>query len=184
MELKENIGKSSYEMRQFFQEMIKTGKLKAYNVELNKQVIEKNTDEEEVIRIKKGATLTPTEKLSEYRPVFVEDLTTSTIYHLNIGSRGGMFFNDGDSQTIYHHCVLERIVQGFDPKKINSCIRSNFEDGISIPPEMVTARLRISYDQDWESGGNYDYIEETRGNLIVDGEQDSLFAKVMDFVRN
>lgn len=104
------------------------------------------------------------------------------MYHLNIGSRGGMFFDDGDSQTIYHHCVLEKIAQGFNLKKIN--VRSNFEDGIFIPPEMVTARLRISYYQNWQFGGDHDYIEETRGNLIVEGEQDSLFAKVMDFVRN
>ena len=114
------------------------------------------------------------------------DSKTGIMYNLDIGSRGGEFYNDGDSQTIYHHCVLERLAQRFDHKKVEN--RTNFggfgafKDGISIPQEMVTARLRVSYDEDWEGSGEVDRVAGTRGNLVVTGEQDSLFQKVHEFV--
>jgi len=185
--VRENFGKSSYQMRQFFQQMVKDGELKAYSVEVNKRIVEKDTEDEEVVRTKKGATLTPTAELKEHQPVLVEDPATGSMYNLDIGSRGGMFYDDGDSQTIYHHCVLERIAQGFDPKKVADRTSfgdfGSFKDGISIPLEMVNARLRVSYDEDWESGGDHDYVARRRGNLVVEGEKDVLFDKVCKFVR-
>ena len=185
--LRENVGRTSYQMRLFFQQMVKKGELRAYHVEVNKQFVEKDTEDEEVVRTRKGATLTPTKNLREYQPVLVESPKTGVMYNLDIGSRGGMFFDDGNSQTIYHHCVLERIVQGFDSKKVAD--RTSFgdfgscKDGISIPKEMVTARLSVSYNEGWESGGKSDYIAGTKGNLVVEGEQDNLFKRVCEFVR-
>jgi len=185
--VRENIGKNSYEMRQFFQRMVKNGELKAYDVEVNKKIVEKNTDDEEIVRTKKGATLTPTQELIEYQPVLVEDPETGVMYNLDIGSRGGMFFNDGDSQTIYHHCVLEKLAQKPDSKKIATGKEfgqfGSFDEGISIPLEMITARLRISYDQDWESGRESDYVAGTSGSLVIEGEKDKLFEKVYSFVK-
>lgn len=185
--VRENIGKSSYQMRQFFQQMVKGEGLQAYTIEVNKKIVEKDTENEKVVRIKKGATLTPTTELREYQPVLIEDPETGVMYNLNIGSKGGRIYNDGNSHTIYHHCVLERIAQGFDLKKVTDKTNygefGSFKDGISIPGEMVTARLRVSYDEDWESGHYSDYVAETKGNLVVEGEQDKLFENVCKFVR-
>lgn len=183
---KVGVGKSSFDMRCFFQKMVKRGELKAFSVEVDKQEVQSDTKNERVIKTKKGATLTPTTKLEEYQPVILVDSKTGIMYNLDIGSRGGEFYNDGDSQTIYHHCVLERLAQRFDHKKVEN--RTNFggfgafKDGISIPQEMVTARLRVSYDEDWEGSGEVDRVAGTRGNLVVTGEQDSLFQKVHEFV--
>jgi len=184
--VRENFGKSSYQMRQFFQQMVKVKELNAYSVEVNKRIVEKDTEEEEVVKTKKGAILTPTTELKEYQPVFIKDSATESMYALDIGSRGGMFYNDGDSQTIYHHCVLERIAQGFDPKKVTDKKSfgdfGSFKDGISIPRDMVTARLRVSYDENWESGEDIDYVAGRTGNLVVEGDCDKLFEKVCKFV--
>ena len=185
--VRENFGKSSYQMRQFFQKMVNDGELKAYSVKVNKRSVEEATEDEEVVRTKKGATLALTIKLSEYQPVLVEDPATGFMYNLDIGSRGGTFYDDGDSQTTYHHCVLERIAPGFNLNKVTD--RTSFGDfgsfkcGISIPREMITARLRVSYDEDWKSGGGQDYIARKSGNLVVEGEKEKLFEKVCEFVR-
>jgi hypothetical protein len=182
--IRENIGKSSYQMRQFFQDLIKKEELKAYFVELNKEIVEKNTEDEIVVKTIKGAILTPTTKLEEYQAVFVEDPTSKIMYNLDIGCRGGMFFDDGDSQTMYHHCTLERLAKEFNPKKVATKKGygefGSFNDGISIPREMITARLSISYDQDEYC----DNVTATRGHLVIEGEQDNLFTKVYHFVKN
>lgn len=182
--IRENIGKSSYQMKQFFQDLITKGELKAYFVELNKEIVEKNTGDEKVVKTIKGAVLTPTTKLEEYQAVFVEDPTTKIVYNLDIGSRGGMFFDDGDSQTTYHHCTLERLAKEFDPKKVTTKkgygTFGSFDDGISIPEELVTARLRVTYDEDEDCGA----VVATSGHLVIEGAQDDLFTKVYNFVKN
>ncbi len=176
--IRENYGMISYQMRQFFLEMIKQRKLRAYTVAVNKRTVEKDTENEEVVRIRKGAILTPTTELREDQAVLIEDPKTGTMYNLDIGSRGGMFYNDGDSQTIYHHCILEKLAEQFDLRKVATF--GSYR--ISIPGEMVTARLRVSYDEDWESGGESDYVAGTRGYLVIEGEQDNFFKEVCDFI--
>lgn len=183
--IREDVGKTSYAMRYFFQKMIDKGELKAYSVEINKRIVEKDTDDEEIVRTKKGVTLTPTERLREYQSVFIEDSETGTLYNLDIGSRGGMIYDDGDSQTIYHHCVLEMLAKKFDSKKIMKKglgIWGSFDNGLSIPDEMIKGRLKVSYDEDWESGVNFDEIAGTTGDLVIEGKKDKLFEKVYDFV--
>lgn len=185
--LREHVGKSSYQMRGFFQGMVNRGELKAYLVEVDKQIVEKDTEGELIYRIIKGATLVPTSELKEYGAALVEYLEIGTIYNLDIGSHGGMFYNDGDSQTMYHHCVLERLIKSFDPKKVKT--RTSFgelislENGIRIPEEMVEARLRVNYDEDWEYGGTSDFVDSVNASLVIEGEKDKLFEKVCDFVR-
>jgi hypothetical protein len=187
--VRENAGKSSYQMREFFQDMIDKKELEAFFVEVNKKTVEKDTEDEKVIRTKKGATLTLIRKLKEYEPTLVKDPITGIMYNLDIGSRGGMFFDDGDSQTMYHHCTLERLIEQFDPKKIGTrkgfSDFGSFDDGIQITREMVIARLRVSYDEDREYSHikGSDYIAKTRGHLVVEGMQDKLFERVCRFVR-
>jgi hypothetical protein len=102
---------------------------------------------------------------------------------LDIGCYGGQFCDDGDSQTMYHHCLVERLTK-FNPKK--GVFRTGFPlvcEQISIPENMVDARLRVSHNDDWESAGEQDIIAGTRGEMVVEGERDGLFEKVCEFVR-
>lgn len=169
--LSERIGRSSYDMTRFFQGMIEKGELKASSVVVDKKVIEKDSDKERVVRTIKGVTLTPTDEI-RYGYPFILQTPSGCMYHLDIGSRGGMFYNDGDSQTIYDHCNLERLSKNFDTKEVS-------RSGNYILEKMVDGILRVSYDQDWED----DYPEGSRGSLSVEGEMDEFFERVCDFVR-
>ena len=165
--VRENVvGKTSFQMRLFFGEMVKNGELTAYGVQINKMT--------------GRLALTPIKELPICGDNFVvEDPKTKVKYNLNVGSHGGMFCNDGDSQTIYHHCVLEKLAKQADSVRVSR----DYSGNISIPQEVIDSRLRASYDEDWESGGSTDYIAGTRGNLTVEGEKDGLFEKVCGYVR-
>lgn len=165
--LNESVGKSSYIMLAFFQEMVRQGELRAYVVKT----------------AGRGVELTATQQLPDHQPAIVEDAQTGVRYHLDIGSYGGQFYDDGDSQTIYHHCLLERLTN-FNPKKVASITGSSFAcNRLSIPEGMVDARLRVSHSDDWESAGEQDVIARTNGGLVVEGKHDGLFEKVCKFVR-
>jgi len=178
----EKIGKGSYEMLYFFQTLVDSKKLKAYSAEVDKRFLDKDTDEEEIIRIKKGLTLTPAEKISEGRPYFLEDVESKKTYSLRIGSEGGAFYNDGDSQDIYHHTTLERLTDKFDKTKVQK--NELVFHGLSIPQEMVDGILMASYTDKWDSVGDMDFIKEYNGNTFFKGEPDKLFDSVLEFLRN
>ena len=178
--VKENVGKSSYVMRGFFEDLIGKGELIAYLVEVDKQTVVTDTEEEIIVRRTKGATLTSVNELREYLGGhIVEDSGTHVKYNLDIGCRGGMFFNDGESQIMYHHCVLERLTEELDLRRIKG--KSALSDSeISIPKEFVSARLRVDYDEDHEGS----HIERIRRSLIVEGEADELFKRFIEYLRN
>ncbi len=176
--VRENIGKSSYSMNYFFQSMIDKKELEAYSVRTNEQIIEKDDGEERIVKVKKGATLIPIKEIEERRDIFIKDKITDTFYYLNIQSSGGSFSEDG-SQTIYHNCTLERLSKKTDFRKINN----GGHNGLSIPGEFIDAKLRVSYSDDWDGGGETDFISGSRGKFVIEGEKDGLFEKVYDFVK-
>ena len=175
----ENVGKSSFDMRCFFQGMVDKGELEAYLVRINEEIVKKDDKKERIVIIKKGATLVPTKEIQENRNIFVKDSKTGIFYNLNIGSQGGAFYDDGDSQTIYHNCILEKLTKSFDRKNIDF----NSYAGLVIPEEIIEARLRVNHSDDWNSSGETDYIGVSHGNFTIEGEKDSLFEKVYEFVR-
>ncbi len=165
--VREDVGRSSDEMRMFFQSMVSDRRLNAYLVQI---------DNERIARRDEGAALTPTTQLPVYGDVtcVVEDPATRFLYFLTIGSRGGILFNDGDAQTMYDRCVLARIAQGFDPKVTKR---------IPFPSTRATPSVSVDYQVDFRSGGDCDYVAGTRGSLVVEGEQDSLVDRVRRFVK-
>jgi len=167
--VRENIGKSCYQMTEFFQSMIDKKELNAYLVEIDKKIIEKDTEEEQVIRIKKGATLTPTTELGIEPGVLLEDPATKTFYNLNIGV-------DGYSSFTHDFCVLEKLPSPFDSKCIPD-VKERYCCGIRrlyFPDDMLAAKLRMEW---------YGTREQREHSLVVEGEQDKLFEKVCEFVR-
>lgn len=168
--LREPRGKMNCLMESFFQGLIDNGRLVAYTVEIDK-ASERETKDRRVIVIKKGATLTPTKKLRYHQPVFVEDASTKARYNLSIRAEGGMFDDEGEN-TVYHSCVLEKLVSasdGFDAREV----AKDYYGGVAIPENMVVARLRMNYAQ---GGDSY-------GEFVVEGEMDGLFKEICDFIR-
>ena len=186
--VREHIGKGSDHMVRFFQRMVKDGELNAYSVQIDRTTVDKDTEDEKVIRIKKGATLTPITELGKSKHIFVEDVESEVMYNFCADSWGGHVFEDGPqtSQTKYHFCALERLAQGFDLRKIKgkpSCIGPVGSD-IDFPEGVVVSRLRINYKEDWQSGSDSDYFTGSKGDFSVEGEMDGLFEKVCEFVRS
>ena len=180
----EPIGKKTYEMVSFFQDMIRRGELRAYSIEVNKRIVEKDTSDERIVRTIKGATLTPTESVRDNATIIVQDSKTGVMYLLSMDSEGGMPYDDGDSQTIYHNCTLEKLAGEFDSKKVTTRTEiGGLGYVINLPKDMVTARLRISYNENWVSAGETDVIGNRSGHLAIEGERDSLIDKIYEFVR-
>ena len=86
--VKENVGKSSYVMRGFFEDLIGKGELIAYLVEVDKQTVVTDTEEEIIVRRTKGATLTSVNELREYLGGnIVEDVKDAFVFMLEKYSR-------------------------------------------------------------------------------------------------
>lgn len=174
---------ASYSLRQFFQKMLADGEIKAYTAEINKKIVEKDDENESIVRTVKGATLTAANELKEYGSEgYIIEFVDSK-YNLDIGCRGGMFFDDGDSQTMYHYCTLEKLSNDFDLKKIGSKSSygefGSYNDGINFPEEAIISRLRIDYDEDWRN----DRIASSRARIAIEGSMDDLFEKVYKFIK-
>ena len=176
--VREDVAKSSYVMMGFFRKLIENGKIRAYDIEVGKRTFEE-TEDEEIVRVKKGATLTPTTELRDNRDFLIEDPKTGTRYKLSIGSRGSMFDDDGN-QDVYHHCSLERLNDRFNPKGISR----RMDGGILIPEDMIDSRLSVNYNEDWRAGASLDYLEGGCGSLSVAGRTDEFFERVCEFVRS
>ncbi len=163
----ENVGKNSSDMRYFFQKLIEQKDINLYSLEVNKKTVLKDDEDEQVISVKKGATLIPTDKIKEYQPFILEDVITKNQYYISLSSEGGMVPLDGE-QDIYYTCVIEKLLPRIDFRKID-VIRNG------LPNELVSSKLVINYTQS-------DYGD--KGKLTVDGELDPLFTKICDYVRN
>jgi len=174
--VKERIGKNCDEMRQFFQSMINNGELTAYSVEINKRIIEKDTEDEEIVRTKKGALLTPIKELSRFRPAIIEE--QGVRYSLHIGSHGSSY-DDDNEDTRYNHFILEKLSKDINYKQMfisaddRICVWSEEE-------KNIIAKLYMSYDEHWID----EKLEKSEGYLTISGENDKFFEKVLAFIKN
>ena len=184
--INEEVGKSSYEMRKFFQKLVEEGILEAYTQRINKKTSEE-TEDEIITTIKKGVSLTPTQKLSstEYSQ-FLKDPETGAEYYLFLFSHGGAFDSDG-SHTTLHTCRLDKLIKEYDPRVLQKADRYA---ALIIPKEMVVARIKIDYTEEWDcSGPSHDICTDRRGSLTLNAkegftlEEEPLLQKVYDFVK-
>jgi len=106
--------------------------------------------------------LAPVKELREDTSYFLKDPKTGTMYKLEVESHGGMLTEDG-SQAMFHNCNLERLDQ--------------------TNHKQVTGSLHVNYEEDWEAGDDTDFVAGARGRLKIEGESDSLFEKVREFVK-
>lgn len=158
----------------FFQEMVYNGESMAYSVEIDKQIVEVDTEAERVVRTIKGATLTPITEISlslaSHNGLFLEDPSIEAMHYMHIYSRS----HSSDFVNVEHRygwCDITGLVKNPDLRKLRKPY-----NGINIPEEMAHGRLHYKWDDDIGEEG----IKS--GYLRIEGEQDSLFAKVAEFV--
>jgi len=165
--------KNNHEIVEFLQEMVRQEELQAYDIMIDKTITEKDTEDEKIIRIIKGATLTPTTTRSGpwNEDLFLKDPATETLYYVHREPHG----SHSDFEPVEYSSGfydITRLVKNSDLRKIRSrCINSNIP---SIPEDMINGNLQHYWNDDiWE------LWEGTRhkmgGRLTVKGEQDNLF---------
>jgi len=181
-ELIEGYYKENHEITEFLQGMVIRGELQAYNIKIDNEITEKDTEDEKIIRTIKGATLTPiTKRWGPWNEdLFLKNPATETLYYVHRDSSG----SDSDFEPVEHRngsCGITRLVKDSDLRKIRSrYINSNIPD---IPENMINGNLQYYWSDDiWELGEGTRH--EISGNLTVEGEQDNLFEKVAEFIRN
>ena len=171
--------KGNHEITEFLQGMVRQGELQAYNIKIDNEITEKDTEDEKIIRTIKGATLTPITTRSGpwNEDFFLKEPATETLYYVHMESHG----SDSDFEPVEYlsgFYDITRLVKNSDLKKIRSRhINSNIPD---IPEDMINGKLYYHWsDKIWEGTRH-----EISGNLTVEGELDNLFAKVAEFIRN
>ena len=173
--------KANSSIEYFLNEMIKREELRAYRVQINKRTIERDDEDELVVRVKKGVSLTPIERLGSYYPYILEDTSTGNKYHLFMEGHGGVISEYGD-QTIYDNCLVEKLKDP-DFRKISVIMG----DGrLGIPDEMVETRIRTSYSTDFEALSDVDVPVGHDGHVKVEGreESDPFLEKFYNFLQS
>ena len=162
---KENVGLACLDVRILLESMMKEGRLKAYVAPEGKTFFNEL----------KTAT-----RMDDYQPFLIEEVETGNKYVITMHSQGGMFFNDGDSQTIYYKTILEKLSPGFLPSKI---VEMYYKNRFHVPEDKIVARLEVSKSDDWEGSGEIDYIRSSRGETIVLGQKDALFDAILEYAK-
>ena len=169
--------KDTWEIKHFFQSLIDKKELRVYNFEINEKLIEKDTEDEKVVRTIKGITLKPTNNIypcSASGSYFFEDPATGIKYTVEMDFRS----STSDFEPLEHkygHCSITRLVKNPDLRKLNT-----FFSQLDIPKEMIDGKFYYGWTDNVRKGSHH----EKWGHLTIEGEQDELFEKVCGFVRS
>jgi len=178
---RETPGLTAWDMREWLNKLIAKKQLKTFVVKIDKRIVEKDDEDERVIRIKKGATLEPVDAIKYEQGYVIEDPKTGTRYLVEIKSRGGQFFDEGTSQNTYHDLILEKIAEDFNLRKIKE---GGLTRKLSVPKESIIARCSVHYTQEEISPAHEgDYVESWHVSLTAEDEQDKLFEQTCGFIK-
>ncbi len=156
------VAKMSFEMVPFFQGMVEMGDLEAYTVAIDKEIVDKDAEDEKIVRTIKGATFTRTSSLKENETFLVAYAKLGTNYFLNVKYWGLL----ADDELTYE-CTIEKLVRNFDAKKMKAL--SSIQSSLFLPESNVIARL-----------STFKYGKDKR--MTIEGERDAFFEEVYAFV--
>jgi len=170
-----NAGRKTYEMKELFERLIQKGKLQAYEVEIDKRHIEKDTEEEMVIRIKKGVTLIPLDKIGDNKKLILKD-TKGNFYHIVIESSGSE-----DGGTSYHLTRIDKLSGDFNPEKHIRGL-GPYNDDFMVIDDLIKSRLVVNFEEKYNRD---DELIGTEGKFRLDGDfTDRLVKTALRFVKS
>lgn len=199
-EEKQTVGKEfvkdTYKLNNFFNDLLKTNAACAFSVEIDKRTIIDDTDEHQIIKIFKGATLEIADSVP-YRGSCVlksRDVNPECTYALNLFSCRTSERQYGRGGLMYEGCELEKIAESCDFKKVGTKKFSvaGCEGGVklAIPDDSVVAKLVLQkitpYTIHWRNAESrsYEYEEDgVYGEIITSGSRDVLFDKVIEYFK-
>jgi hypothetical protein len=166
--------KSEREIAEFLREMVRQGELQAYGFIMNEQLIDKETEDEQIIKVIKGTNLKPIgeEQMVYWDDFFLKEPTAETLYYVTLTSD-----YDYNNRSPFGHLKITRLAKDSDLRKI----KEGYTE-IMIPKDMIDGLLSYDWRGVKRTNSKGDY-NEISANLSIDKEDD-FFAKVAEFVRN
>jgi hypothetical protein len=178
--LRLQMGKSNYELLHFFHGLMEKGEARVYRIQMDAQTILKDDENERVVRTLKGASYGEVPKMQERDPHMIEYAPTKRAYTLIMNSRGGDFYDEGNFQTTYYDCTVQRLKEDCDRSKIK-VNDPMYGDRRIDAKGMIDAAMSIHFESD--SDDRNPSANVTRGRLVLEGMSDELFEKVIAFVK-
>jgi len=175
-----NFYKNNSKIKEFFQNLIIKGELLAYDLEINKQIVEKDTEDEKIVRTIKGLTLIPINFIypnNSDGSYFFEDPETLTKYHIAFDASS----SESDFEPLENkdgHCDIIRLIS---VPSFNRITERSYKDP-NIPEDMINGRLSYNW-SDTIRGIPRDSIHhDSYSHLTIEGELDTLFNKTSKFI--
>ncbi|MBA7689096.1 hypothetical protein ES703_97591 [subsurface metagenome] len=170
--------KNNWEIKEFLQELINKNIVRAYDVKINKSIVEKDTDTEKVVRTIKGASLTP---ITDIHPnsgggsYFFQNVDNQMFYAVEMKMRISDFDFE-DLKTKYGHLNVTRLSEKAEFNDIGE-IFSRF----NISENVISGRFHYRWDDELR-GGEITGKHIREGYLKMKGESDDFFSRLEKFL--
>jgi len=156
-----SVGKSTWQIRNFLQEMVLQGELEVRRI----------------LRTRTGIKLQPSEELIDYQPAILTYQPTTADYFFNTSGHGGIFTDDSD-QDQYTNAILQRLAKKITPRIVSQDFQVPY-----IPKKFILAELHVCYTDSWHDASDVDICDSRTGNLRITGQSDELIEKVHEFLK-
>ena len=180
--LEERVSGSCSKAGELLRSLHSQGLLESYDVELDREITLNETEGERVVRVLKGLTLVakPFDKYRDGSEI-LHHLPSGSWYHFAQERRGGQIWED-ETQNMYEKFELARLREGFTPKALTPRSQIGIYSDHScyqVPDGLIVAKLGINTSQERSYDPKIPDSEFT-GSLVVEGDIDELFQKVVD----
>lgn len=170
--VEEEVGKKAYETGKFLQSIIHNGSLVVYAVETNKEIVLEDNEKERIVKTLKGTTLSPIVDLKYKGFKLLQNPDTGDRYSIYIG-----FFANEDRCS---GLTIHKYSGEFDLQKIR--IQPSLSSGAYDSNEEI-ARLSLYVKMPGSYKTDQEFLDDMGGTLTIKGEQDELFEKIHEFMR-
>lgn len=174
-ELRTSSCKDSWEIKKFFQGLINENLVRAYDFEIDKEIIEKDTEREKIIRTIKGASLKPIKDIHPNNGAgsyFFKNVESLVLYTVGIDTKSSTSDFE-DLEYKYHNIDVIRLSDRIELKDISTRL-----GGLDISEDIITGTFYYN--------GNHEIrdheFHKKSGYLRIKGEQDAFFSRIKDFL--
>lgn len=168
--------KSHHEIHRFLQGLIDRKIILSYTADINKTIVEEEDEKEKVVRIIKGASLTPISSIpypSSTHPYFFQFAEDKRFYVSDEDYRSSHSSFE-DEEFSYGHFKLTSLCQDARLERIGKKSYDHFD----IPKELIQGTLYYHWTHEKREGKDY----KKRGTLEVDVEDDIFFSILTEFL--
>lgn len=167
--------KNSWEIKRFLQGLINKNLIRAYDFEIDREIIEKDTEREKIIRTIKGVSLKPIKDIHSNNGAgsyFFKNVESLVLYNVEIDTKSSTSDFE-DLEYKYHNIDVIRLSNRAELKDISTRL-----GGLDISEDIITGTFYYN--------GNHEIRDheshKKSGYLRIKGERDKFFLKLEKFV--